>query len=174
MIPTLREECFEFLNESNGNYLVKNLPKKYQGFARVKVRLGRTKNQFEENFNQAFESRKKRLHQSGIFAYPDITWLEPQSEAEPFYIFPINGYQLIFNPVVKNSKNDYDFVDDMHISQQIITDQLQISYQSGTLLEAMEHKCEIIIYGIPYYYAIRATLIDDYKQFFRTDNWGHK
>ena len=38
MLPTLAYECSEFLLESGGKPLLKNLPKRSDGFVRVKVR----------------------------------------------------------------------------------------------------------------------------------------
>jgi hypothetical protein len=171
MIPTIANECGQFLQESNGQYLIKNLPTKYQGFAKVKVRLSKGTTNFTENFNRAFKNRKYHLHQSSIFAYTSAKILEGVStiNAEPFYIFPIDGYKVLFNPAVKNIGDDYGDYDQLHIDGQLVTDQLKLSYQAGTLREANESNCEVIIYGISYYYALRVSLIEDYQLFFNNN-----
>ena len=169
MIPTISRECSQFLQESGGRCLVKSLPTKYQGFAKVKVRLKRYKTEFSENFNRAFENNTHELHHRSIFTYTNIAALSESTllhNVEPFYVFPINGYRVLFNPTVKNSQKDYKNYDQLHISGQLVSDQLQLSYKEGSLREATEANCEVILYGIPYYYAFRASLIEDYKLFF--------
>ena len=161
MIPTIENECSEFLDSSNGHYIVKNLPIHHQGFAKVKVRLGKAKTDFAESFNRAFESTRHGLHESAIFGYTDAGLLHPNNSTELFYIFPINGFKFIYNPVVEDSNTDYNGV-----SGELVSDLLQLSYQTGTLSEAMKSKCEIIFYGIPYYYALRKSIVTDYAEFF--------
>lgn len=166
MIPTISNECSQFLKESNGQYLVKNLPKKYQGFAKVKVRLRKQKTGFGENLNKAFEDEKSHLHQRSVFAYTDTSMLSDTPDTEPFYIFPIDGYSVMFNPVIKDAEKDYNQYNELKIDNEIISDQLKISYQTGSISEAINSSCEIIIYGIPYYYALRVSLVEDYNLFF--------
>lgn len=166
MIPTISKECQQFLTESDGHYLVKYLPSVYEGFSKVKVRLGKNKTEFTENFNRAFEDTRPLLHQRAIFAYTDMAALgvcEPS--LEPFYVFPVDGYKVLFNPAVK-AQSDYMEYDQLHIDGDIVSDQLKMSYQSGQLLEAIGARCEIIIYGISHYYALRSSLIEDYSLFF--------
>jgi hypothetical protein len=166
MIPTIANECSQFISESDGKYLVKNLPVSYQGFSKVKVRFKKQTTDFIENFNEAFKNKSHDLHQRAIFAYTDISLLTENRQQEPFYIFPINGYKVLFNPLVQNSENDFQSYEDLSIDGDIITDQLKISYEAGSLCEAMDSNCEVVLYGIKYYYAIRSSLISDYKLFF--------
>lgn len=168
MIPTIASECSQFISESDGKCLVKNLPHAYQGFSKVKVRLKRQKTDFIENFNEAFKTKSHDLHQRAIFAYTNVEILSEESGYEPFYIFPINGYRIIFNPLVQNSQNDYKAYEKLSIDGDMVADQLKLSYEAGSLTEALSAKCEIVIYGVPYYYAIRSSLIEDYKLFFGT------
>lgn len=172
MIPTISKECGQFLRESNGQYLIKALPTIYQGFAKVKVRISKRTSNFAENFNRAFENKKYHLHQRSIFVYTSagtLTEMDTTSDVEPFYIFPTDGYKVLFNPTVKNIGDDYSDYDQLHIDGQLVSDQLKLSYQAGTLQEATKSNCEVIIYGISYYYALRASLIEDYKLFFNNN-----
>lgn len=166
MIPTIAKECSRFITESNGRYLVKNLPRNYLGFSKVKVRFKKQTTDFIESFNEAFKSKSHDLHQRAIFTYSDIEALDNDPDAEPFFVFPTDNYKIIFNPLVENSQNDYESYEKLSIQSDMVTDQLKLSYNSGSLMEAMEARCEIVIYGIPYYYAIRSSLIEDYKLFF--------
>jgi hypothetical protein len=162
MIPTIKNECSEFLDDCKGNYIVKNLPMGYQGFAKVKVRVKKTKTKFAENFNKAFESKKHSLHNRSVLGYSDISLLENNVETEPFYIFPINGYKFIYNPEIENSIIDYD---NLGLSGNFISELLEMSYRTGNLTEAISSKCEIIFYGVPYYYALRRSLITEYYSY---------
>lgn len=163
MIPTIANECSEFLDASNGHYIVKNLPNHHQGFTKVKVRLGKSRTDFSKSFNKAFEETRHGLHESAIFGYTDIDLLTESPATELFYIFPINGFKFIYNPEVENSDVDYT---NIGVSGDLITDLLQLSYQTGSLREAVKSKCEIIFYGIPYYYALRESIVTDYVEFF--------
>lgn len=169
MIPTISRECSQFLKESNGQCLIKKLPKEYQGFARVKVRISKGRTGLIENFNRAFKEETHELHQRSIFAYTNMQMVEESIDSpklEPFYVFPIDGYKIMFNPAVQNLHTDYEDYDQLHIDGELVADQLKLSYYTGTLLEATKSNCEVIIYGIPYYYALRASLIDNYNTFF--------
>jgi hypothetical protein len=166
MLPTISTECSQFLDDANGKYLVRSLPKKYEGFVKVKVRLKKQKTDFIESFNKAFKNKRSDLHQRAIFTYGDINTLKIEENEEPFFIFPINGYKLIFNPVVNHVQEDYSAYDKLSIEPDIISEQLKMSYRSGTLVEALNAKCEIVVYNIPYYYAVRASLVQNYLNFF--------
>ena len=163
MIPTIENECSEFLAASEGHYIIKNLPIRHQGFAKVKVRLGKSRTDFSKSFNKAFEDTRHGLHESAIFGYTDVSLISETSSLESFYIFPINGFKFIYNPEVEDSSEDYT---NIGMSGDFITDLLQLSYRTGSLDEAMKSKCEIIFYGIPYYYALRKSIVSDYMEFF--------
>ena len=45
-------------------------------------------------------------------------------------------------------------------ADQIIADLLQYTYISDTLNEGIKSQAEIILYNIPFYYAVRANTID--------------
>jgi hypothetical protein len=162
MIPTIKTECSEFLRNCGGNYIVKNLPTRYDGFAKVKVRLKKTKTPFVKSFNKAFESKKHALHNRSVLGYSDVGLLTEESSTEPFYIFPINGYEFIYNPEIENASIDYK---NIGLSGNFIQELLAISYRTGDLREAISSKCEIVFYGIPYYYALRRSLITEYYSY---------
>lgn len=158
MIPVIASECSQFLSECNDNYIIKPLPKTYHGFCKVKVRFGNRQNDFTDSFNEAFKDNSRELHKRAIFAYTDNRIVSASDDEDPFYIFPINGYKLLYNPIIQNSEEAYS---DIGINNALITELLKLSYTSGNLAEAFSHNCEIIIYNIPYYYAIRSSILDD-------------
>ena len=162
MIPTITEECFEFLKESRGKYLIKNLPRNYMGFTKVKVRIRKHKNDFINGVNKAFEDKRHEFYGSSIFAYSNEKLLTQESEKEPFYVFPIDGYKFVYNPQVSSINEELNTPD----LQGMVEDIVNISYKTDKLNEALEGDCEIIVYNVPYYYAVRKSLVRDYNSFF--------
>ncbi len=169
MLPTLLTECSDFLIKSKGLPLIKNLPKTYEGFKKIKVRKKKNINKnFVKSFNESFTSYKDIIQRS-VFA----NTVELCNENyEPFYIFPINKFKFMYNPVVRNTTDHYEEFfrkitswlneDD---GKKVFSDVIKTHFNSDNLHEGLMLKSEIIIYGINYYYGIRKTLIDDYKSF---------
>lgn len=155
-------ECDQFLTMSEGYPLLRNLPKTYDDFYKVKVRKRKIKDRFTKTFNEAFDDIPD-LRQRAIFAYDNIT---ETGQQEPFYIFPINGFKFMYSHEVTNSKDDYkqafeliiEYVGDKTVMEQL----LKYTYTDTNLVEGITHGSEIIIYNIPYFYAIRASTITNY------------
>jgi len=171
MIPTISEFCGQFLKESDGLPLLKNLPVHNDGFRRVKVRKHTKKDTFDKAFNEAF-SVHYDLRQRSIFANGDLTLKgDILKDLEPFYIFPKDGYQYLYSLSVFDSNEQYkdtfdEFVKQLSSPSRAISffkDVLKYNYVSNNLPEGIRTGSEIIIYGIPYYYAIRKSLIESYE-----------
>lgn len=170
-LPTLYQECSQYLKESNRLPLLKNLPTCYDGFKKVKVRKKNKHDAVMEAFNKSFPQHKHAFQRS-IFANTEYTFIpSTDSSLEPFYIFPINGYKFVYNPQVNNFSNQYgqnlqNLIN--NVSKLVAIDMVSIgitqSYTDKNLYRGMKEGAEIIIYGIPYYYAIRKSLVDDYSQ----------
>lgn len=161
----IKERCGEFLYQSGGLPLLKNLPSTYQDFHKVKVRK-RSIQQSEivETFNQTFQHEIKQLRQRAVFVNGDNYTVNKTDNEEPFYIFPIDGFKFIYNPEVQNSSHEYKTAFSeilQHLGEnkghQVLQDLLKMTYSSSTLNEAIQSTAEIIIYNIPYFYAVRAT-----------------
>lgn len=171
MLPTLINECSQFLTSSYGLPLQKNLPIHSDGFRKVKVRKKKKLNSdFIELFNEVFEDHED-LYQRAIFA-SSVT-PNPIDTLEPFYIFPIDGFKFVYAENVSNTSDTYKEVFDKLMRNldnvqgiEIFLDVLRFNYKKDDLRLGIESGSEIIIYGIPYYYAIRKSIIDDYRKFF--------
>lgn len=169
-LPTLIKECSQFLEESNKLPLLKNLPIHGDGFRKVKVRKKNANNIFIEAFNKSFSEHKNIFNRS-IFANGNKSFIPTENKIqEPFYIFPIDGYQFIYNPVVTNAFTEYK--QDIEkltktVSQDSVIDifskVIKQSYLSENLSAGIKIGSEIIIYKAQHYYAIRKTLLDDYN-----------
>lgn len=171
-LTTLKAKCSQFLRESAMLPLYRLLPKTYGDFHRVKVRQKSGDDKISEVFNRAFGTQFHNLRQRAIFASgtePVVT-----ETAEPFYVFPIDGYKFLYSKEVTNSNSDYKQVIDSLFEQfednnkviEIVTDVLKYTYVRENLAEGIVSDSEIILYGIPYYYAVRAATVPAYGKLF--------
>ena len=173
MLPTLTYECSEFLLASGGQPLLKNLPSYRDGFIKVKVRHQRKRNSdaFTENFNHAFADERSRLLQRSVFAHGEASFVPSTTpDLEPFYIFPVDGFRFMYNPVAASTSQYKDTFDKLltnvgDSAPELFQKLLQYDYVFDKLSEGITGGSEIIFYGIPYYFALRKTIIDDYKRF---------
>ena len=128
---------------------------------------------FIETFNNAFEEKYNvsNLHQKAIFANGPKSFIE-QSTAEPFYIFPRNGYKFMYSKEVENSNEEYKHTLDNLFDQlgeednnasTIVAELLQYTYTSNNLYEGVVSGSEIILYNIPFYYAVRRSAFENYE-----------
>lgn len=171
MLPTLAYECADFLNESAGKPLLKNLPSRIDGFVKIKLRHKKSSNLFTENFNSAFANERVKLLQRSMFAQGDAGF-SPSTDPtmEPFYVFPIDGYRYMYNPHAA-STDDYRETFSKLLSsvgagaQDMFQTMLKYDYVFDDLKGGIEGGSQLIVYGIPYYFALRKSIIDDYDSF---------
>lgn len=173
MLPTLTRECSDFLIESEGRPLLKNLPTYRDGFSKVKVRHQKVTNPFIESFNGAFSKEHTKLFQRSVFVQGEASFTPIESTtSEPFYIFPIDGYRYMYNPMA-TTKDYHDtfnklLADIGDLTPDVFKDLLKYDYVFDKLAEGISGGSEIIIYGISHYFALRKSLVDDYEDFIRS------
>jgi hypothetical protein len=168
-VQAIKTHCSQFLTESARLPLVKTLPTTYYNFHKVKIRLQKRKDEVSDVFERAFGEQFSNLRQRAVFAYPN---LPPVTEGtDLFYVFPVNGYKFLYSKEVTNSSNDYKRVidtlfeqfEDPSTASDIVTDLLKYTYSSTLLHEGIVSDSEIILYGIPFYYAVRTSACQDYN-----------
>jgi len=171
-LEPIKKHCTQFLDESGGFPVVKNLPQAYDDFQKIKVRKRKHTNTFSSTFNGAFKDEMSDLRERSIFANGLVS-VEPNitENTEPFYVFPINGYKFLYSKEVDNSTKEYKQVFEAifdtlgeESGKEIFTDLLRFTYISENLASGIASGAEIIIYGIPYYYAIRESHVDSYDE----------
>lgn len=172
MLPTLAYECAEFLFESAGRPLLKNLPRHRDGFVKVKVRQKKATDFFVESFNSAFADERAKLLQRSVFAHGESSFVPSSDQSlEPFYIFPIDGYRYMYNPSTATT-SEYKVTFNKLLrnvgdsAPELFQKVLKYDYVFDRLEEGIVGGSEIIFYGIPYYYALRKSIIDDYQSFY--------
>lgn len=173
MLPTLSYECSEFLAASGGRPLLKNLPRLRDGFVKVKVRHQRATNPFIENFNSAFVNEKPNLLQRSVVVHGEASFVpSTDPNLEPFYVFPVDGFRYMYNPHA--STHAYQETFDKLLSNvgqsapELFQSILKYDYVFDKLEDGIQSGSEIIFFGIPYYFALRKSIIDDYAGFCRT------
>lgn len=173
MIKTVTEECSEFLHESHKHPMLKNLSRSLDDFCKVKVRKQKKTTEIDKIFNNTFDYYL--LKQRCVISYTENTLPKPTQDQEPFFIFPINGYRVLHSKIVAENERPYGEVLDslqkeigMNSSKEILSDVMKFNYSDDNLHKALRKDCEIIIYNIPFYYAIRKSSINNYKKLFKS------
>lgn len=158
-INPILEECGEFLSESHGLSLLKNLSTKYLDLHKVKVRQRKDNHKYTQIFNETLGDIPK-LRQRSVYVNGEQSFKHDSNiEFEPFYIFPIDGYRYIYNEQVIDSSNSFL----KNIPENVIPEVLKFTYISEKLVTGINSGAEIMIYNIPYFYAIRCTSVDNYQ-----------
>jgi hypothetical protein len=95
-----------------------------------------------------------------------------ENDHDLFYVFPIDGYKFIYSPEVKDA-NEYDQTletlfqhHDNDYAIGMIKSVIGYDYITEGLSDAIDKDCEILFYGIPYYYAVRASTVNSYSTLF--------
>lgn len=136
----------------------KFLPETYNDIHRVKVRKKQRRDQFSSAFNEAFDEEIHQIRQRAIFANGTQ---EAETDQESFLIFPPDGFKFLYCAEVSNSSRQYRSVfesildvDDGDTFKEL----LKFAYTSENLAEGLEANAEIIIYNVPYFYAVRESV----------------
>lgn len=169
--------CTQFLKESEGLPLLKGLPTAaYSSFAKIKVRHRKQKGAFTETFNNALDVIK--LRQRAIFA-------NSPTQKYQYYIFPTNKYRFVYSEEVQDSGEEYKNVFESLLDKfdqnpekaiAITTDLLKYTYTDKNLAEGIQRKSEIIIYNVPFYYAVKQSIVnyDNLLEFIGRTKWETK
>lgn len=170
LLEKIKYECSEFIQCSESLPLVKTLKKNPANFKKVKVRTKSKKNDFIEAFNEAFSEEYKNIHGRSIFCNGSHTITE-LNEYERIYVFPINGFKYLYNPnvtFVEEYKKLYETLNSSMSGvdvESLFIDMIEYSYKSvqTSFKDALFSQKEIIIYGIPYYYAVKVNKFPHYS-----------
>lgn len=171
MISTIKKECSQFITESRSNPLFKNLPISYNDFHKVKVRFKKKHDSLTDIYNNAFQGVHLLLRERSIFSNGELSFIIESGDREPFYIFPSNGYQYLYNPEVESSKeHNITFNKLIHLfndekkALDTVSELLHFTYKSNNLHEGISSGAEILFFDIPNYYAIRQSRFTSYSE----------
>lgn len=168
MLPSsILKECNQFLEESNQRPILRALSKNGDGFRKVKIRK---KNKYddplEHYFDNAFVNKYKDVRLRSMIVHTTNS-LDVAEEQELFYVFPIDDYKILYNKQVNNyavyAASLRPLLEELDSAELLLTHLFEHTYESQNLVEAIDSGAEILIYNIPYYYAIRKSLYRDYN-----------
>ena len=168
LINQIKFNCSEFITESDGQPLFRDLPKSYNDIQKVKVRHLNKENAFINSFNSVFHNEYRDMYHRSIFAKGDFSDIQNNitENSDIFYIFPKNNYQYMYNHNIKDLGKEFKKSFDIQKANEVIKDLLKYTYQSDNLYEGLKSGSEIIIYGIPYYYAVRCSFLENYNDLY--------
>jgi hypothetical protein len=154
-------ECSQFIEESGGSPLFRALPVTYPDMHKVKVRKKKT-NSINESFDRAFNEYHPLLRQRAVFTHGSVSDIVLERDTEPFFVYPIDGYKFMYSVNVTNSSQQYQQVFESIIDTvgdtngpSTISDMLKFTYVHDHISEGIASGAEIVLFNIPYYYAIR-------------------
>jgi hypothetical protein len=169
----IMKECSEFIKLSEGKPLVKYLPSGGPDNQKIKVRKKQRESTFDKFFNGAFSTSHPNMRQRCVFASGNLVPSKyPPANQDLFYIFPTNGFKFMYSTNVRDSSVQYketleSFMDIFgDEATDAFSEVLKYDYANNYLLGGIDSGCEIIIYSIPHYYAIRKSSIKSYSTLF--------
>lgn len=173
-LETVKNECSQFLIESQGLPVFKLLPKRYSDYQKVKVRKIKKSNFFDGIFNSAFSDEISDIRQRSLFVSGDV--IPSTNTDDCFFVFPVDGYKYIYCAEVQESTDDYKRVFDSIFEntdnpEDIIQDLLKFSYKREELDVGIAKGAEIIFYNTPCYYALRTSYFKHYDHLIQELNW---
>lgn len=152
-LSVINGSCGQFLEQSNGQWIKKNFHNNQlnntEAISKIKIRNKKI-TQFSNAYDIAFDY--PHLRERSIFCHGILGYTEKTNHTG-YYIFPIDGYKFLYNIQVKNSHQQYKKIFEQNLQQTNIK-VLKFNYKKNNLSYAIHSGCEIIIYNIPYYYAI--------------------
>ncbi len=165
----LSDYCTDYLTKSGGLPLFKMLPSTYSSFHRVKIRQKRMYDTISKIFDEALD--QKLLRQKCLCCSGAIQNKAAQIE-EPFYVFPINGFEFAYSTNVKNSAQEYSSVLEVltnHVdsADDIAIDLIRSTYARTDLNKGIKSGSEILIYNIPFYFAAKVSSFPNYSYFLK-------
>lgn len=160
--------CQDFLRESNGIPLIKNLPSTYGDFKKVKARY-KSSNDVGNIINEAFDCC---IFERAVFCNGPISFNpildERVSNFDIYYVFPPDGYQYLHNPTIANLT---EVELPTTLDQSSLIELFKLGYSNQNLQEALLSEGQVIIYNIPHFYCVKASIVeydDLYQQLTRT------
>lgn len=163
------KDCSQFLKDAGKLPLYKTLPSAGEGFRRVKIRKkSKHDHLFERYFDMAFGNEYKDLRLRSMIAQTTEPVVE-SADMEVFYVFPTDGYRILYNTQVQDYAEYIATLSEtiQHTTsvEELLKHLFKYAYQHGTAREAAQSGSDILVYDIPYYYAVRKSLITNYNDF---------
>jgi len=153
----IQKKCEQFIRESKGVPLLKNLPSWYEDTKKVKVRHKSNIPIIGTLLNKAFNHK---IYQRAVFANGPQSFKpilnERVADFDIFYVLPPNGYSFLYNEMY--SESAIDKLQD--VEESLGTELVRFNFRHNELHRGLTGNAQILLYDIPYFYCVRASLID--------------
>lgn len=171
MLKTLEDDCQQFLNDLPNKPLVKSLPKLGDSFRKVKARKRKIHSTLDRLMHTSFQTIQKRIISTAITAYNTEIFENISKDHEEFFIFPIDNYKILCCNSITNYKKQFDLclnnllkISDIKFAANSILELLQTNYDEiNSFKELKDRNVEMLIYNIPYFYAVRCSSVENYE-----------
>lgn len=159
-IPTLKDECSEFINSAIPPLHMSLMDEGY-GFRKIKMRTKKNITECYKLINQNFIWFDHLLSRSCICLRDETLKSATHSD---FYIYPINGFKMLTSNSILAKDNIYNVLNQNGISEKTTSDVLMEDLDCVNIhASAVSLKKYNVIYNIKYFYAVRKELIDFIK-----------
>ena len=140
-------------------------------FKKVKVRKKDARGDFVESLNEALSDTYQNLYGRSVRCNGNNVSNNPENDV---YVFPLNGFKFLFNPNVDDIHENRKTLDtlqnvmDNNAAKKIFIDMVDYSYcdDGVNFVSALESGKEIVIYNIPYFYAVQKKDFPIYSELF--------
>lgn len=172
-IMLLSNNCKQFLSMTD-KPLLKGFLNHTEDFVKMKIRFHKRQSDLIDIFNEAFFNKfnVSNFHQRSIFANGERSFVKNKL-TQPYYVFPTNEFKFAYSREIKNSNSEYQNTFESLLEKielnvdniaDIVKDLMIYSYVENELERGIVEGCEIIIYNIPYYYAVNANTFPNYNE----------
>lgn len=154
----IMKECSSYLNQYEGPPFIKWIPNSAaddRTILKIKLRHRKNHSTFDDYFNYALS--KKGLRQKALFIKND-----PENNSSPYFIIPPNGYQTLYSSMVHDSKELEEklfkpllTLNCVETIKSLFKEVLELHYTDTDPSQAIVQNREVILYNVPYVYAIK-------------------
>ena len=156
----IQKKCGQFIAESKGIPLLKNLPSSYPDIKKVKVRHKTNIPVLGTLLNKAFDHK---IYERAVFANGPQSFKpilnENVIDFDIFYVFPPDGFHFLYNTTYSELAIE-KLQQIENTLGPIGPDLIRFNFLNDNLSEAIDSNAQIILYDIPYYYCVRASSVD--------------
>lgn len=143
--------CTDFLKQSNGQPLIKEL-QNVRSFRKLKARH-RNKS-FSSLLNDAFNSS------IGTRCITTASTVDELTDHH-YYVFPINGFKFLYDPT-GTPVTSYQSLTKT-VQTELVEELMRLNIEGSDLTQALSIGTEVVLYDIPYCYAVNVKTVSDYN-----------
>jgi hypothetical protein len=153
-VRLIKNECSRFLQQTSYP-LIKNLDIT-PSFYKLKARYRKNDCSISEQYNNALHTNA--LLQKAIYINSNSF-----IGTNKYYMFPIDGFKFACN-TTNTTTTQLENTGKLITDKSLISDLIQLTYNTTQLNEAILSNNEMLIYNIPYCYCVNVNSVDSYSR----------